>query len=785
MFDPYRKWLGIPDGQRPPTHYQLLGIAPDERDRDVINAAVVRQSAFIRTFQNGQHAAEATRLLNEIAAAKVCLLDPAKRAQYDANVMKAGPSRHATSADRVERLSASSRPAPSSGRGASKAETTPTARPQPAALEPIPPRAVVASSPAPLVPADLWSSVESAPLRPVLGGVRKTRTKPPYWLLFIPVGSIAFALIALLVVVLTRHPTTTIAGPQTSQPPAHESGLVSGAVRASAPSVTENPQTVARVDQGASSARAMPGSSIMPPATPRSDPLPTGPVRPGEDWLCVDPQLLNVGKKFSLPVPRASLQSAPIVFASAHGPFVAIGSVIYNLANGEVSGKIMRDVSGNHLRALSADGRYYAMVDRFTVEVLDCSNGACVAQLKAGRWGTNPSANITFIDFTDKDRLITSTRLGLQVIQLWELATGKPLQAVEVYDQPMAVTGDGRLLAALHSVSRHEIGNAIGRPINLEVPSYFDPRPLISNTIEGGCFSALGNEAAAVWETGRRVLAWNDDGKPIFDYRGADQRAYWNGSNAYYGPPIECHPGGRGWLLYGHVFLDRRYGRVTWILKTDQDNAARHRFIDSDRLLVCRGSGDKRELVDVKIPWGKIDASLEVMNKKNVPAWLRPHQRVSLRVDVPQGRGATRLPYPESHLSAMFHERWSLDEIEKGEGTPTFCVCEYSEKYAPARSLPQTAAGSLPKLPGVRPHKRPPHVLKAQTICTIHVRLRAEEASGDIWTNTLWVSAEDDGDATPRPAIYKALAPAVRGCLLPYFLPKDESLLALPAVIRP
>ena len=74
MFDPYRKWLGIPDGQRPPSHYQLLGIAPDENDRDVINAAVVRQSAFVRTFQTGQHSKEATQLLNEIAAAKVFLL---------------------------------------------------------------------------------------------------------------------------------------------------------------------------------------------------------------------------------------------------------------------------------------------------------------------------------------------------------------------------------------------------------------------------------------------------------------------------------------------------------------------------------------------------------------------------------------------------------------------------------------------------------------------------------------------------------------------------------------
>jgi hypothetical protein len=88
MFDPYRKWLGIPEDQRPPTHYQLLGIAPDEQDIDVIEAAVLRQSAFVRNFQSGQHADDATRVLNEIAAARLCLVDRQKRAKYDADLRK-------------------------------------------------------------------------------------------------------------------------------------------------------------------------------------------------------------------------------------------------------------------------------------------------------------------------------------------------------------------------------------------------------------------------------------------------------------------------------------------------------------------------------------------------------------------------------------------------------------------------------------------------------------------------------------------------------------------------
>ncbi|HVX60276.1 MAG TPA: hypothetical protein VHC19_06740, partial [Pirellulales bacterium] len=85
-FDPYHVWLSIPPGQRPPTHYQLLAISVDERDRAVISAAVTRQSAYVRNFQVGKHSADAARILNEIQAAKLCLLDPDKRAEYDAQL---------------------------------------------------------------------------------------------------------------------------------------------------------------------------------------------------------------------------------------------------------------------------------------------------------------------------------------------------------------------------------------------------------------------------------------------------------------------------------------------------------------------------------------------------------------------------------------------------------------------------------------------------------------------------------------------------------------------------
>lgn len=86
MFDPYHKWLGIAQGERPPTHYQLLGISPQEQDAEVIREAAIRQTSHVRTYQTGPYAERCIVLLNEIAAASKTLLNPEKRQEYDTRI---------------------------------------------------------------------------------------------------------------------------------------------------------------------------------------------------------------------------------------------------------------------------------------------------------------------------------------------------------------------------------------------------------------------------------------------------------------------------------------------------------------------------------------------------------------------------------------------------------------------------------------------------------------------------------------------------------------------------
>jgi hypothetical protein len=82
-FDPYHIWLAIPPEDQPPDHYRLLGVKTFETNADVLESAADQRMSHVRSFQAGKHSAESQKLLNELAAARLCLLSPDKRGAYD------------------------------------------------------------------------------------------------------------------------------------------------------------------------------------------------------------------------------------------------------------------------------------------------------------------------------------------------------------------------------------------------------------------------------------------------------------------------------------------------------------------------------------------------------------------------------------------------------------------------------------------------------------------------------------------------------------------------------
>ena len=82
-FDPYLKWLGIREASRPINFYRLLGLDLFESDSEVISMAADRQMSHIRTYQNGPNGKLSQDILNEIAAARRCLIMPQQKLAYD------------------------------------------------------------------------------------------------------------------------------------------------------------------------------------------------------------------------------------------------------------------------------------------------------------------------------------------------------------------------------------------------------------------------------------------------------------------------------------------------------------------------------------------------------------------------------------------------------------------------------------------------------------------------------------------------------------------------------
>jgi hypothetical protein len=82
----YEKWLGIKDEHQPPSLYRLLAIDAFESDPDVISNAADSRLGFVRQFQVGENANLAAEILNEVTRAKIILLNPQKKAAYDAKL---------------------------------------------------------------------------------------------------------------------------------------------------------------------------------------------------------------------------------------------------------------------------------------------------------------------------------------------------------------------------------------------------------------------------------------------------------------------------------------------------------------------------------------------------------------------------------------------------------------------------------------------------------------------------------------------------------------------------
>lgn len=83
VFNPYARFLGLDDELASPSYYQLLRLRETESDPAKINAAADKATTRVRAQRPGEHITAWSELLDEIQAARACLLDAVNRAAYD------------------------------------------------------------------------------------------------------------------------------------------------------------------------------------------------------------------------------------------------------------------------------------------------------------------------------------------------------------------------------------------------------------------------------------------------------------------------------------------------------------------------------------------------------------------------------------------------------------------------------------------------------------------------------------------------------------------------------
>ena len=87
--DVYKEWLGIPEGPRPPDHYQLLRLVQYEDSTEKIRKNYKKLNGHVRKYATGQYSNQSQTLLNELAKAMLCLTDEELKVEYDRGLGRA------------------------------------------------------------------------------------------------------------------------------------------------------------------------------------------------------------------------------------------------------------------------------------------------------------------------------------------------------------------------------------------------------------------------------------------------------------------------------------------------------------------------------------------------------------------------------------------------------------------------------------------------------------------------------------------------------------------------
>ncbi len=399
-------------------------------------------------------------------------------------------------------------------------------------------------------------------------------------------------------------PTNVTPRPPISRPPISRPANPPATSRPTSPVTTTRSSGNTASSGTGRSTGSLPAGTPAPPAVERApaveeEPADTGPdpLYPTADvagWL-VRPDtpsgpLALPRKSYSFPFAEGSVVS----FGRPPNSFLAIthrkgnlhAHVTYDLAREAVTNVISHPQSLLTPLRICPDGDYIAGRVRGEpkLRVYAMSNGAVTLEqdLREG-----PSA----LGFVGPDRLfsIDTPTSGSSEVHIWNLASKSlekkfPLNGVLNGENAVVSPGHGQLaVVAGTSLQVYDL-NSFEKKGELPLPDLARGTADNPNACEGLAYSYDGIELAGLFKASDdkfRLVSWSvSRARPLLDrYYDRKEISTVPGVSKYQGETLEWWPDRGGWLLYGHVLLDRA-GEVT--LKLPATTNLPRRMVHSD-----------------------------------------------------------------------------------------------------------------------------------------------------------------------------------------------------------
>ncbi|QDT92979.1 WD40 repeat domain-containing protein [Gimesia algae] len=540
------------------------------------------------------------------------------------------------------------------------------------------------------------------------------------------------------------------------------------------------------------------------------------PPRKSTNWTA-DPQLSidlkDLDEKFIVP--------------NVHTPFIGLKGTgqnsqiisVWNLATGKEVNVVNLEIPDKKYyydlnTKISFDGKYLLTTAKdpetkiSKLAVFNVSTGKLVSEWEAGTAG----AHINGYKFSGPSTVLAKTlkkenNSFTSILKSWDFKSGKLIKEVllksnsndfNTYNYQITPGGKYLISVSFQTVSVYDLSSLelVKKIELLELLKAADPGNIVSRSLSvtEKAISDDGKELALLMKDLNGTSLWTlnlKDGSVVNElyFPGDLYDAF--SEPGYLNSKLTWSPEGKGWLLYGAIFVDRQRKQVTWALKPVPNVISRARILLTPDSLVTQTASAMRDadgktlynrkpfLVTVPLPLEEIQQTLAAYDKRS-EAYLGAGQQVSLEVNV----GNIKFGKPDevkSILSDVITQRLKTEGFLVANDQPTVFKIEYQEQ----------AGNTLQLAKSVKPSAENPlgRVATGKTLETTAAIFELswidQKTQKTLWSKKVAINPQvlylrEATAEGARTEMFENLQSRLRAEFIPYFIPKDDKLKMLP-----